>query len=101
MSLILGGLVQTVKCSCWQGRNVTFAYKVVRKPVPGPLSHRKEAPGSEADRVMPESATGSPASGQSQVRHITQEACPATDLEAIVWVECPGWASSGQNTPQR
>ena len=41
---------------------------------PGPLSHRKEAPGSEADRVMPESATGSPASGQSQVRHITQEA---------------------------
>ena len=43
MSLILGGLVRTVKCSCWQGRNIAFAHQVVREPVPGPLNHRGSA----------------------------------------------------------
>ena len=32
--------------------------------------------------MTPESATGSPASGQSQVNHIAQEAHPAAILEA-------------------
>lgn len=43
MSLILGGLVWTVKCSCWQGRNITFGHQMVREPVPGPLNHRGSA----------------------------------------------------------
>ena len=54
----------------------------------------KETPGSEANRVTPESATGSPASGQSQVNHIAQEVCPATVLEATYGLSAldgPAW----------